>query len=91
MAGESYSLHVGNITLSMLSPCLLLIYVNDIQVISLFVDNYTLQYSSTNLAEIEFGVNQDISRLTVFSQLWLTMMIAQRTEVIFFSGGIIFL
>lgn len=74
---------------SVLGPLLFLLYINDIadntQSFSrLFADDTSLLYSSTNINEIEFRVNSDLSKIYNWSKEWLVDFNPKKTECIIF-------
>lgn len=74
---------------SVLGPLLFLLYINDIadntQSFSrLFADDTSLLYSSTNINEIEFRVNSDLSKIYNWSKEWLVDFNPKKRECIIF-------
>ena len=76
---------------SVLGPLLFLIYINDISdhlssLVSLFADDTSLSYSSTNLLQIEGKLNSDINILNTWAETWLVKFNPQKTEFVIFSN-----
>ena len=76
---------------SVLGPLLFLIYINNIAdnltgKARLFADDTSLSYSSSDLAEIEIVLNDDLEKLKVWANKWLIMFNPLKTEVMLISN-----
>ena len=76
---------------SVLGPLLFLIYINDIAdkllgKTRLYVDDTSLSYSSSELAQIEIVLNNDLKRLKEWALKWLINFNPAKTEVILVSN-----
>ena len=68
--------NAGNPQGSVLGPLLFLIYINDIadeliDKVHLYADDTSLSYSSSNLADIEMILNNDLKKLNEWAEKWL--------------------
>ena len=71
---------------SVLGPLLFLIYINDIadeltSKARLYADDTSFSYSSSDLAEIEIVLNDDLGKLKEWANKWLIMFNPLKTEV----------
>lgn len=76
---------------SVLGPLLFLLYINDIAdkltgMARLFADDTSLSFSSTDLATIEFILNNDLVQLSKWATHWLITFNPLKTEVMLISN-----
>ena len=78
---------------SVLGPMLFLIYITDDDISEalsgiarLFADDTSLSFSSADPAEIERILNQDLSKLSAWANIWLVIFNATKTEVMITSN-----
>lgn len=76
---------------SVLGPLLFLIYINDIAdelsgKARLYADDTSLSYSSSDLAEIEVVLNNDLKKLKEWATKWLVSFNPVKTEVMLISN-----
>ena len=76
---------------SVLGPLLFLIYINDIAdkllgKTSLYADDISLNYSSSELAQIETVLNNDLKKLKEWAFKWLINFYPAKTKVILVSN-----
>ena len=70
---------------------LIKIYINDISEVltgltRLFAEDTSLSFSSLNLFEIEWELNEDLSKLSAWAKRWLMKFNAQKTEIMLISN-----
>ena len=76
---------------SILGPLLFLIYINDIAdtllgKTRLYADDTSLSYSSSELAQIEIVLNNDLKKLKEWALKWLINFNPAKTEVMLVSN-----
>ena len=76
---------------SVLGPLLFLIYINDIAdglvgKVRLYADDTSLSYSSSNLAEIEMILNNDLKKLKEWADKWRILFNPLKTEFMLISN-----
>ena len=76
---------------SVLGPLLFLIYINDIAdeligKVRLYADDTSLSYSSSNLADIEMIINNDLKKLKEWAEKWLIIFNPLKTEFLLISN-----
>ena len=76
---------------SVFGPLLFFIYINDIAdeltgKARLYTDDTSLSYSSSDLAEIEIVLNDDLGKLKEWANKWLIMFNPLKTEVMLISN-----
>ena len=76
---------------SVLGPLLFFIYINDIAdeltgKARLYADDTSLSYSSSDLAEIEIVLNDELGKLKEWANKWLIMFNPMKTEVMLISN-----
>ena len=79
---------------SVLGPLLFLLYINDIassllSVCSLYADDTSLLFSSTNVLEIEQTLNEDLKVLDNWSKKWLMSFNPKKTNIMIISNIIL--